>query len=876
MKLMTIAATFLVAFPTLYSAQDSPLPLAEERRELAEIRVLLGADRDYAGAKARLAVLATALGASTDVEAAALAAEVERLVQEVRRALGEAVPAAFANASQDKIDAAVHAALERGDFEFIGQLGSRAGPALAAVIEAAPDAFTGNPENDPLLHLLRLDARRADALLARMLPYDGFLWRKRVVRTFDKSDPWSDQTLWSTHLPPRWEGPGILHTLEKLAVDSEVGNDALRMLGQLAARGADDEVFLSVAEQALRDRDKVRRDFAKGSVRLQPIEAVRGLLEGLIAESDVDLRVFAASILSQHGSRALLARADDPDRVVRLWVADLVGKGAADGLDDEEARALSRLLVDEDAEVRRRALGVLDGLRREKRVTVAQNPSGKTREFRREEYTDPLPEEVYRAALARADAAGRKRLVQIAALLPAPLCFELLEALAADPARDVLERVVSSLDELPSWSDPDAVLRVHSALRANPAAHPFLEHARSELTEITSSRAGLVALARWLLAHPEVEIADVKIDWPAIASADPAVFADYATQRFARDPEHFGDRLQTVDPAALLRLAQDAEHPLPLRLVALGRAASRLSHTAEVNAEARAAAERLLADPGWGALEQDTWGWLESELSNLVGRLPAEHRNPVLLALIANDRIPDWLKPGALGRFERHLPGAVEIARSILARWFTEPPEDDASVGNDARQRIEAVRRALATMASEPELRDDALLAAATRAPYYDQTAWDTIGRMRDPAFLPLIRAALEEQVTSPVLSALTGYMDDEAAELLLLAAARTPSVELRDQALAHLEKIREYQESRERWATRKVKTATRAQVIAELVTQLDADSDDVKVQAIRALATWEAGEAMPRLIGLTTSGSQAVAAAARAALERLNAPKDG
>ena len=62
--------------------------------------------------------------------------------------------------------------------------------------------------------------------------------------------------------------------------------------------------------------------------------------------------------------------------------------------------------------------------------------------------------------------------------------------------------------------------------------------------------------------------------------------------------------------------------------------------------------------------------------------------------------------------------------------------------------------------------------------------------------------------------------------------------------------------------------------VVAFLVFPPQIVPDDVKVQAIRALATWEAVEVMPRLIELTTSGSKPVATAAREALERLNAPK--
>jgi O-methyltransferase involved in polyketide biosynthesis len=118
---------------------------------------------------------------------------------------------------------------------------------------------------------------------------------------------------------------------------------------------------------------------------------------------------------------------------------------------------------------------------------------------------------------------------------------------------------------------------------------------------------------------------------------------------------------------------------------------------------------------------------------------------------------------------------------------------------------------------------------------------------------------------------ALFGYLDAEAVEPLLAAAAKVQDAGTRDACLAHLERIREYQDARERWATRRAKAQTREQVVSELLALLDSSQEGARVHAIKALATWEAVEAMPRLIQLTSDPSAAVALAAKQALEELS-----
>lgn len=882
MKLVSIATAVLLSISAPSFAQEpkKPLPaqqessLATERRELAEIQLLLGADRKYAEAKERLAKLAETLAKRADADAKALLGEVETLSRSVRRSLGEPVRLEAELAGEerafrfdvttrpkgDAVDEAVLAALARNDYGFLKELGTRAGPGLAQAVRDDPDTLPGESGRDALRLLLEVDPRRGDGLLYEMLEHDGFFWKKRVVRALGETELWNGGALFSTENPPRWIGEGIRQTLEKYAVDPDVGNDALFELGSLVGKGARSDVFARLLTEGLRSADSTRRATAKSVVRGHRFDPLRTILEAALDDGDADLRIFASSELCGFSEgRALLAHAGDPEPEVRRQILKRLENDDQRNWQEEEPAVLARLLVDEVSGVRKQAWEILYKLRSEKQTTELPAElcsSGKPFEVERWVYTAPLPAGVYRSLLERPEVEERARLAAIACYLPAPLCFELALALGADPAPGVPSTLEENLKRLPYWSDPDAMLRILSALLDNPARVWGRNRIDTAVTYLTATRAGLVALARWIIARNE-PLANA-IEWQTLADADPRLFVEYMSWLFEKELLDW-NKLRTWRVPAMRLLAQDRSRPFVLRMLAL----ESICGSGDWDEAVSAAVEEVLADPGWGTLDQGKWSGIRDDLHGLVSHVPGDARNHAISVMLDNPSFPAWLADAPAGAFDARAAGAAAIGKQILARWFAREDED-----------YRAVYKAIEAMASLPELRDDRVLAEATRRNGYGYSAWDTIAVLKDPAFLPLIRTALEESGERKAAEALFGYLSDEAAELLLLAAAKVQSTELRDRCLAHLEKIREYQDSRERWATRKVKTQTREQVLAQLLEQLSAKSDDVKVQAIRALATWEAVEAMPKLIELTTSGTKPVAAAAREALDRLNAPK--
>ncbi|MSR63579.1 MAG: hypothetical protein EXS08_14170 [Planctomycetes bacterium] len=874
--LTTLVLAFLTSFPQPTFTQEKPATtqsasLSAERRELAEIQLLLGADRKYSEAKERLAVLKEKLAKRTDADAKDLLAEVERLDQSVRRALGEAVSAA-ANLGEDKVDEAVLAAIQREDFAFVSQLGKRAVPGLLRAVRENADAFPSDEGKDSLLVLSNIDPLAASRLAGELLGENGFFWKKRVTRLLDP--PLQDQPgLWTAGSPQQWLGEGLSKTAEKLVDDADVGIVALRFLGELASRGWPSSTFQPALISALRSDDGVRRKGARDVSRSYASTVGVSVYRALLAESDTDLREHAARALAEvfPEDRSLLAKADDPSREVRSFVMSRLERSDKETWHVEERAALTHLLQDEDARIRARARGALWNLPTEEHsVTFDAREwfSDQEVKSKRMVFRAPLADEVY-LGLLKGPVDERHGLVAKATQLPLPLCFQMLEALAREPQARLVEEFDGA--DVPSLEDPEAALRVASSLLENKdltSRRPL----RSLLSQMWSTRSSLSALLRWLLQRNDDALADDLFQGHSrqpsyIARLEPELVGEVFKRYFVALRSQLITAVEAeemkVSPElakALLGLANDAAAPLQLRVLAL-RASLQFVEVGDVHRQAALALLKASAWRDWAA-SRDAAGALDK----LLGRRGAGLANAVILAVLRDPALPEEL-PGLIA--DELVPdedGAAEIVKLTIAHW----------PGNECW--YPAAGKALWVMGHVPALQDAEFLARGVRDPRLVPQAFEALGVLGDARYLPLLSELVAKPASTKELEraaqALVGYLDEGAVEPLLAAAAKVQNGELRDRVLTHLEKIREYLDSKDRWATRKVKAQTREQVIAELVAQLAAKSDEVKVQAIRALATWDAVETMPKLIELTTSGSKSVAAAAREALERLNAPK--
>lgn len=840
------------------ASQDS---LREERTELAEIRLLLGVQRDYARARPRLAALATRLAASTAPGAAALLAEVEGLALEVRRALGEAIPAGVAG--EDKVDQAIQNALLIGDFAFVTSMGKRAVPTLQDAIRRQPDLYPSDPGQDPLALLVEIDPLAASEVMGEFVERDSFLWRKRALRLLGPELAGKGGLWLAGPERQRWLGIGLTKTAERHVDDAEVGLDALEFLCALTTRGERSSVLEAALGRALRSTDTERRKRAKVLGRRARFEA--GFFESLLEEQAEDLRSYAAEMLRQGfpASRALLAHGEDSSVDVRNEVARWLADRDPGTWSEEERRTLGSLLQDSVDSVRRQAFSVLDARPKEREAFEARS------RFTREFYAQPWPDAFYRALVGRG---FDSEAVPIVIRLQDPLCFELAEALARGPEAAARNALASVLFELPFWRDPVSVLRIVGVLLDS---SPLEDRARNRLEGLLANLGqvpgGEDLLLDWLLAHPDAErLARMNDMTPFqarhLAEADPDLALPFLARLFPLERDEvlafFVGKTIVRDwtpeqSRATRALVQDAAQPVGLRLAALNG----LLNDGEQDADFGDLARGVLEDPAWRTEPE----WERKVLVNLLRRDLGATANALILFALRNPSLPESLALLTVECIEPTCEGAAEIVQEVVQRGFGKESWEDA------------VQTVLWAMKDSPPLADRALLARAVHHPRLRRTALGVIGALRDPSTLPLVSEVLAEPVPAYEIrwaaEALFGFLDAEAFEPLLLAAAKVQDAEVRDQCLAHLEKIREYQAARDLWAAREASGQTRERVIGELLDQLDAKSEEVRVQAIRALATWKALEAMPRLIQLTASGSKAVAASAREALARLNTP---
>lgn len=866
--LLSLLPAAVTALKTQAQASQTTA-LAAERRELAEIRLLIQVERDFATAKQRLAKLAESLAQRAEADANDLAAEVERVRQDVALALGQSVTPA---SGQDAVDRAVFDALAREDLHFIGQLGRRAVPGLVQAVRANPDVFPSDGAKDPLMLLEQHDVLAASRLAGELLHVDGFFWKKRVVRMLENVGDPSDHVLWAEG--GGWLGDGFTDTAEKLVDDPDVGGEALEFLLRIGRRGWRSEALDAAIERALHGPGSDRRWAVERAIQEAPKLVGRARLESWLRDEDRRLRAFAASRLGAAFPESDLPFAyfTDSSPAVRSAVLGWLFRKRSARWTAAELDALVRFLRDESTEVSDGAWNLLKNAH----PTVQYAPPIPDPELARmlgtrPVYADPLPEEALQGLVeGEKDPKRRVILADIAPRFPAALALRILAVLANDRDQAVLENVRDSLVPVLGLEDPQGYLRVVGTLLDNEAT---TERRKIHFLVRWQARtlAGLRIMLPWLLARRDSALfLDVFGDESSpfnpttLIQAQPADVAEFVAQAWdlvrVRAKQVGNDDLPwTMELSAAFReLARDANRPVGLRVLALRG----VLHRGGADEDALAIARSILSSE-WR--NDDELEALVENFVQLLRKLPGAEVNTLLVQILRNPVLPETLASSSAQFLDPNAGGADEVVKLVIERGFG--------------KWTGALAKVLGDMAQVPTLHDPEVLTRAARDPRHSSHALWAIGNLGDPRYLPLLADLVEHPDSAPnrerAIEALFGYLDAEAAEILLAAAGKPIASELRDRCLAHLEKIREYQDARERWASRRVKAQTREQVIAQLVEQLGSKSDEIRVQAIRALATWEAVEVMPRLIELTASGSKSVATAAREALARLNQPAE-
>jgi len=289
--------------------------------------------------------------------------------------------------------------------------------------------------------------------------------------------------------------------------------------------------------------------------------------------------------------------------------------------------------------------------------------------------------------------------------------------------------------------------------------------------------------------------------------------------------------------------------------------------------DAEASTEALIAylsDPAWETVEFN-----DTEMGNSLRRLSTaidpQERNAIALRIIQTPEIGEYLAATVSERYSPELPGGVGVSRAALARFLT--PETTYCRAGTALRHLGGIPGEV-----EPDL-----LRAALKIDNVDSTALSCIAQLKDPQYLPDLLECLNPSwigyhetrhaFAKETAFAISQFMTDEASEALLEGVQIAETEEIRQACFDALERIRLYQEARERIGRREVGKEKRDSAVRELVAMLDDSDAGTVAAAIKSLAALGAIDELPALIRLRKHADAGVRAAAEAAIERLTEP---
>ncbi len=741
----------------------------------------------------------------------------------------------------------------------VQNIGMRAAPTLAALVLS--DFELDDPSSstqDPLDFLFSVDRLGASILVADHLEAGGGVWRLRIfdhvndlARALEGRSEW-DAILATLFRDPHWS-PRVRSWIER----------------RYASGGLHEALVEALAEQAADPASTPRSEvYELLTGQEDPRSSARPVYVAALSHPDGSLRrVGAQHLLNLEETATELRRfAGSADPEERGWALDTL-LDAGDSLDASERQLLLEFLDDPEPSVRRRAVSILG---------------------RQEQ---PFPAEVY------LEVAGDEDPQVLRALARAPIDDRetqtaVLLRLADSGSPDVLAAIDRRLMRVhPGDEDLLPVLEK----RFVDPTHPFPtgDTGGFELEDhlaawIATNAAGRRACVRMGLASGREEPLNAALaasygtysnssrKYPrcaALLELEPARLAAFFEWAHGVDldvaavlAEGFADLDGTpVEP--FVGLARDPGTSRMARIHATGVV---VAHDPEAG---QALVQELLHEASWttsppSARESRALRDLAQAMPDLPGLVTRTLDDPQLV-----DPVALAVVSGVRG----HAPLTNEVALRILDRWLR--PDVDAKV-------VEASLEQLETM--DPEDVDPALVIRAAYLPEYAEAALRAMGTLRHPEYLPVLeRALLGRQYLSPgevdlgdvrwaAVDSLTCYLSDQAARILVeglsqAVEGRSQSEKgLADRIRQSLATIRDYHEERSYWDRQGEPLPTREGAVAQLLAMLADSADWKRVEAIRGLASFGALEAIPRLIPLLEDPSEAVAGAARQALDHL------
>lgn len=675
-------------------------------------------------------------------------------------------------------------------------------------------------------------------------------------------------------------------------------NDARPAVRAYAAERLDDPIDL-MAGLPIADL-VVRTAFAEASSKL-----VHNRLRGVRSNADVapeDLQRWVAAMVAElqggtRENRLQLARAlthpslrehvaaeqltaivDDPDEQIRLELFGRFELGNADRmpLSEREFHLLRAMLDDPSAAVRALILRV---------EASSEQPTRLTREELLALAEDDWPD--VRGALAWLEVPDTGTRVALYAQL------------AADPVEDVVRAVESKVQYIlrQDRSQLTTLLPYFEARLANPA-HPALPKAlmpTGTAHEFMQDATGLAMALRFARTHPDAPATGALVRFWSYARHNAQKQVGLLMAQSAEDLAHLFEAAarQLDDPLpsgvggsprfefeGVLRDLMEQDSPElegAMRIIAADQTAHRVIR---VYAFAWLMSKRpeTTFDAALGYFREPTWEGVTLQDNNLDNAIRTfarysarDYRNRFALQVIESPQIPNLIAASVTQDYLPEEPGGVEVSRAMLKRWLT--PDEAYYAADDALRHL----------GGEPDAVDPTSMRLALRSNSLRNAALFALAQLKDPQYLPDLRDCLNpswigyhesrHKFAMETAFTISQYMTDEAAEVLLEGVGIAETDEVRQACFDALERIRLYQEARERIGRHSSSAEKRDEAVRELVAMLDDSDVAIVVAAIRGLAALGAVDELPKLIHLMKHADEDVKAAAQAAVARLTEP---
>ncbi|MFT6107144.1 MAG: hypothetical protein ACJA2W_000047 [Planctomycetota bacterium] len=803
-------------------------------------------------------------------------------------------------ASGERIDQEIRRNARVGNFDFILQVGSRAVPGVVSALDSASRDHYADPRQDPLYMLMKIDPVAADQYVGELLKEGppSLFWELRFARAIELADPFAPLSTWksNTRLGDETRLVHLAKVCDQLLPKPELtGALAKAMLPFTQHRS------FTRGMRALLDDDleagRAWHPFIPKWFTTSPAqEDLRGLLVRAISSPNAgtaidELRHFA-------GNDGLYEAVLGATPMVRedghLWLKpravylvneesynrDVRSVGWTPSYGPEESAFLEALLTDKNANVRADTLKNLKDIEPIKvPVELPAWPEYGIDSETETQYVFPI--KLSDAALTQLvmdlDERNYRYILRLASTLPHDSVRSLIIAFDQKSEAEA-DLMVGNLIQFLDWTGrPKECVNVAAALLDDSRLDRFLasRDVRSSLGHAYRTPEGLVAVTEWALASENLNLClNLAFDGQSarrqLAALPGPLWAQLVSLVY-RDgiPAYsLNDLPVRVNVLAAGRSDNQA------RLAAVELAASNpgvnvssmfgllLGPPPSDEGAAAPALLRLLSEGEWAdSLSTQHWP-LDRDMKELLGQYSRSLREE-----ISRDLLSSGASDMQLAQVFHRLNGTIPITPEIVEFAITHTDR--------LRTDISLVDAVIHWTASHPSPDRIAWIGPLMGDLRFGMTALKAAETLRDPALLPHLAKIVDGPASSPLYEkavyALKGYLSDEGAELLLTAARKTSSEETRTWCLEHVERIAALQDAEDRWATRRVKQATRDVTVSRLMGLLGDADPAVRIEAIKGLGTWEAVEAMPELIGFLKDPKPEVAAAARATLDRLN-----